>query len=134
MRLRSLKAKTKLVTTTKAGKQVMSSAYAGRGMLTDAVIDKLMQHFGQNIRKYAATVDIDVLRKYVMLTYYHSSSMDANPKHQCCPLGDDSWCWVRRAGAADEVPALHSTKDLWLANVLQALLFDIMKIYVNLAT
>ncbi|KAA0204081.1 hypothetical protein HAZT_HAZT006293 [Hyalella azteca] len=92
----------------------MRSTYAGKGMLTDAVINELTFHFGQNIRKYAANVDIDTTRKDIMSTYYHSSSTDANLEHQCCPIGADSLCWVHQVEAAGEVLTSHSTKDLCL--------------------
>ncbi|KAA0196499.1 hypothetical protein HAZT_HAZT006696 [Hyalella azteca] len=76
-RLRALKAKSKVVTTTKAGKQVMSK-FAGKGMLTDAVIDALSR-FGTNIRKFASTGDVATVRAAIMATFSHSSSTDANP-------------------------------------------------------
>ncbi|KAA0198962.1 hypothetical protein HAZT_HAZT010739 [Hyalella azteca] len=94
-RLRVLKAKIKVVTTTKAGKQVMRSKYAGKEMLTDAVIDALTLRFGQNIRKHDFTADVATVRTSIMSIYSHSISTDANPKHFSCPRGADSWCWVR---------------------------------------
>ncbi|KAA0189493.1 hypothetical protein HAZT_HAZT001700 [Hyalella azteca] len=69
-----------------------------------------------------------------MASYYHSSSTDDNPKHQSCPIGADSWCWVRKAEAQNVTPASHSSKDMWLGNLSQPLLAEILKIYIDLTS
>ncbi|KAA0196218.1 hypothetical protein HAZT_HAZT005313 [Hyalella azteca] len=133
-RLRALKNKSKVVTTTKAGKQVMKSMYAGAGKLTDGVIDLLTRHFGQNLRKHNSSADVATVRESILATYYHSSSTDARPRHASCPHGAQSWCWVQRAEAANKTPEPHSTKSLHLAGMSQELLKGILQVYVDLCS
>jgi hypothetical protein len=132
-RLRALKSKTKVLTTTRAGKQVMRSAYAG-GLLTKTAIDALTGYFGQNLQNHDPNTDVATVRSSILASFWHSSSTDENPKHMACPIGADSWCWVRRAEAAVKVPDPHSKKKLLLGKMPQDLLKGIMEVYLDLTS
>lgn len=43
---------------------------------------------------------VENMRTAIWATFYHKSSTDANPQHQFCPSGGDSWCEWRKAEAS----------------------------------
>ena len=63
-----------------------------RGNLSDEGISKLQ---GNNIRRN--TGNIDEMYRQCWAVFDHSCSTDANPQHDRCPTGPDTWCWYNRA-------------------------------------
>lgn len=118
--------------TTKTGNVVQRSMLGGQHGLTDANIDKLTLHYGQNIRSHDSTGSVASLRKSIFCTYYHASSTDDEPCHADCPPGPDYWCWVKRAEANGEVPAPHSSKNLYLSKLSLELRKQVFLMYMDL--
>lgn len=133
-RLRNLKKDTREAQTTRKGKTVMRSRLAGKGGLTDASIDAITKHYGQTIRSLPVDGSVEQLRTRILAIYAHARSSDAEPFHQSCPPGEDSWCWVKRAEAAGEAPASHETKKLYLAGVAPDLLKRVCSVFADLTT
>ena len=48
-------------------------------------------------------------RDAVWATYYHAISTDETPQHDRCPVGDDSWCFYKKALATGQEPGPHRT-------------------------
>jgi hypothetical protein len=128
-RLRNLKKDLKRPVTTKRGKIVQRSVMGGRGGLTDANIDKLTRHYGQNIRAHPPTGTVESLRKSILATYYHARSTDADPHHSDC---NASWCWWKAAVDAGDAPDPHSTKNLYLSGLSPVLLKQVFLVYFDL--
>jgi hypothetical protein len=83
-RLRNLKKDLRRPVTTKKGKVIQRSLLGGQGGLTDATIDKLTRHYGQNIRSMDSTATVESLRASILLTYYHARSSDDTQMHGSC--------------------------------------------------
>jgi hypothetical protein len=133
-RLRQLKKDQRVPQKTKAGKTIMRSRLAGKDGLTDADIDRISTHYGQNIRSHQPDDTVELLRKRILAIYYHARSTDEEPHHSSCPVGELSWCWVKRAEAAGETPALHTSKHLYLAGLPQDLLRRILQVFMDLTS
>ena len=46
-----------------------------------------------------------------MVVYYHTISTDANPQHNKCPKGADSWCKYQQSLALKVTPPEHLRDD-----------------------
>ena len=68
--------------------------FAGRGRLTDAMIDKMQNYYGIAIRSNVG--DLRGMKKAVHATLFHCASNDARPLHDHCPPGPGSWCGYQR--------------------------------------
>lgn len=74
----------------------------GKGRLTAAVINKLQNYFGLSIRQNANS--LYPMKKAVMATLFHNSSLEDTKRHQFCPNRAESWCKWRRQEAAGISP------------------------------
>jgi hypothetical protein len=128
-RLRNLKKDLRRPVTTKTGKIIQRSVLGGQRGLTDAHIDSLTRHYGQNVRAHHPTGSVESLRKSIMATYYHARSSDDEPHHADC---SPSWCWVKKAEAIGEAPASHSTKTLYLSGLSPELRKQVFLVYHDL--
>ncbi|GFU40489.1 uncharacterized protein TNCV_1208481 [Trichonephila clavipes] len=74
------------------GKKKLSDGktIGGKGRLTDAIISKLMNFYGNAIR--ANSHNVNEMRQAVWAVWAHTSSTDDEPKHCFCPKGKISWC------------------------------------------
>ncbi|KAK3911583.1 Halomucin [Frankliniella fusca] len=70
---------------------------AGKGWLTDKIIDQIAQYYGKAIRSSKTVTE---MKTKVWAIYYHMSATDAKPTHQFCPKGATSWCKYQKAVAA----------------------------------
>ncbi|KAJ4444118.1 hypothetical protein ANN_05907 [Periplaneta americana] len=66
----------------------------GSKRLTDGMIDKLQNYYGQAIRNNLHS--LQDMRSAVWATYFHELSTDDDPQHGLCPKGDNSWCKYNR--------------------------------------
>ncbi|XP_046737741.1 uncharacterized protein LOC124406385 [Diprion similis] len=89
----------------------------GKGQLTGKFIDKLTVYYGLAIRRHSASVHD--MHEAIWATFDHYSSTDANPHHERCPTGEESWCSYQRAQARNEA-FQHDYKPL-PSNVLDAI-------------
>ena len=94
----------------------------GHGRLTQGKINKLQQYYRAAITNNAG--DADGMRSAVWATLLHCVSTDEDPHHTRCPEGATSWCFYKRALAADEEPAPHddSIRHPLAHNVAQEML------------
>ena len=106
-RLRKLKAEEVVEKQTKTGKTFRRSLLGGKNKLTDFVIDKLTNYYGQAVRRNVGKTT-QMLRQDILSTFYHVSSTDAFPRHIYCPEGVNSWCFYNKAVAEKKDPPSHS--------------------------
>lgn len=76
----------------------------GKGSLTQNLIKKLTDYYGQALRENA---DVKEMQRAVMATFYHVTSTDDDPHHDLCPPGPDSWCRHRASEAKNEPQPPH---------------------------
>lgn len=74
-------------------------------------------YYGLAIRRHSASVHD--MHEAIWATFDHYSSTDANPHHERCPTGEESWCSYQRAQARNEA-FQHDYKPL-PSNVLDAI-------------
>lgn len=67
----------------------------GKNRLTDGLIDKLQAYYGNAIRKNTSC--LQSMKNAVWAIYFHSCSTDANPMHNICPKGENTWCQYNKA-------------------------------------
>ena len=78
------------------------------GPMSDKTIDLLQLYYGNATRAHSS--DLEGMKKACWTVFYHSVSTDANPQHQDCPEGADSWCKHQRALALhQDMPPYHTT-------------------------
>lgn len=99
--LRKLVKETTAEQKTKTGEQRKKKLLAGRGKLTDNVIEKLTDYYGNAIRRNVGKT-VNEMRNDIMSTYFHCSSSDAKPMHFLCPKGTESWCFWQRGKALQQ--------------------------------
>ena len=63
---------------------------SGKGRITQKLQKQLSVSYGQALKDGAP--DVHCMQRAVMASLYHRMSTDANPQHQYCPAGDQSWC------------------------------------------
>lgn len=66
--------------------------------LTLNLLKNLSEYYCLAVRRNSDSVEN--MRTAIWATFYHKSSTDANPQHQFCPSGGDSWCEWRKAEAS----------------------------------
>lgn len=133
-RLRKLKKEEYEVITTKTGKKMKRSLLGGADMLTDDVIYKLSSYYGKAIRDHAHGT-VQAMQRAIWATYFHLTSNNKEHYHQCCPKGEDSWCFYNRATALQlpEEAKDHEKKKLYLAKIPKEKLQYIKAVYKDLA-
>ena len=98
-------------TMTRTGRTMKKSLLGGKGKLTDTTIDKLGGCFGKTIRnKKSGTVE--EIRRACMSAFIHVSSSDENPCHECCPPGENSWCFYNKTESLDHHLPSHETMKI----------------------
>lgn len=100
-------------------------AIGGRGRLTDGLIDSLQNYYGMAIRDHPA--DITGAAKAIWASLCHRASSDAEPMHQFCPEGQDSWCKYQQIKAGK--PGQYKHHDV----IPKAVLEEVRPVYVRLA-
>lgn len=73
----------------------------GKGRLTKGLIEKLTGYYGWALRNNSN--DVAAMQRAVMASYHHITSTDAEPHHDLCPEGADSWC-RHKVAEANGVP------------------------------
>lgn len=76
-------------------------ALGGKGRLTDNVIAKLTDYYGNAIRQNKN--NLHEMRKAIWAAYFHTRSNDAEPLHSFCPTGRESWCKYNKAVACGTI-------------------------------
>ncbi|GFV32872.1 uncharacterized protein TNCV_1745141 [Trichonephila clavipes] len=64
---------------------------SGCGRLTDAEILLLQKFYGLAIRRNVGKSVAD-MSKSIWAIYFHKLSINENPQHALCPMGEESWC------------------------------------------
>lgn len=77
----------------------------GKGRLTQEIIKRITNYYSWALKSNSTSVE-DMPRA-VMATFKHITSTDADPDHELCPPGEDSWCTHRSAEAKDDEPPKH---------------------------
>ena len=104
--LRKLRNEVVTEKTTKTRKQLRMKNLGGRGKLTDYVITKVTQYYGNSIRRNLNGT-VQQMRKDIHASFLHCSSTDENSKHQLCSKTAESWCFFQRAQKNNQVPQSH---------------------------
>ena len=119
--LRKLTTQTKTTGVTLGGR--------GDGKLTKEAIKELCIFYDRAIRSHRD--DLEGMENTVMASFYHVSSTDAEPQHDRCPQGKDSWCFFQKALAAGKQPGDHKGNlSHWLCPEVAAL---VKPVYVRLS-
>lgn len=72
---------------------------------TEGQLSKLSGYFKKAVLDHPDSVGD--MKKAILASFYHKCSTDANPQHEHCPAGADSWCGYQKAVASDQ---LHNFK------------------------
>ena len=133
-RLRKLKKEEFEIITTKTGRKMKRSILGGANMLTDNIIDKLSSYYGKAIRDNAHG-NVRDMQHAIWASYYHLTATNEEHFHQCCPKGEDSWCFFNRANALQlpESEKDHKKKNLYLAKIPKEKLEYLRAVYKDLA-
>lgn len=81
--------------------QKSAKPLGGKGRLTKGLIEKLTGYYGWALRNNSN--DVAAMQRAVMASYHHITSTDAEPHHDLCPEGADSWC-RHKVAEANGVP------------------------------
>lgn len=81
-----------------------------RGRFSEEEMLKLQKYYGRNIRRNVGNLE-EMIRD-CWACFYHSCSNDADPQHDYCPLGPDTWCSYHRAALHGESDLSHSSPPL----------------------
>lgn len=76
------------------GEKNREGAWGGKGKLTNVVMKRLTSFYATALKDNAP--DVVQMQKGVFASLLHSYSTDAEPLHQACPQGEDSWCHLNR--------------------------------------
>ena len=82
--------------------------------LTHANINKLQSYYGNAIR--ASVGNVESIKKTCWALFYHSSSRDKNPKHDCCRHDKGACSPYNRALAQNvgqSILTLHEFLQIW---------------------
>lgn len=96
-----------------------SKLLSRKSKLTAKIINKLTIYFGLAIRRNSDSVE--KMRKAIWATYLHSSSTDAEPHHENCPTGADSWCSYQKAMANGQIDSYTHDYSPLPEDVLKAI-------------
>ena len=95
-RLRDLKIKYK-------GQKLTDGKFiSGKGRLTDAAINKLQNYFGIAVRENLDS--IYSMKKCILASLFHNSSIEDDRRHRFCPRSKDSWCSWQKEKAEGKQP------------------------------
>ena len=81
----------------------------GVGGITETKYKTLQRYYGKAIREHAG--DLEGMIDACWAVYYHTISTDANPQHNKCPKGADSWCKYQQSLALKVTPPEHLRDD-----------------------
>ena len=85
----------------------------GEGTLTKPKVLRLAHYFGKAINRETTVED---MRHAIFGTLRHCMSTDSHPQHSCCPDGEYSWCFYKRAIANDQpIPSYKSKMSTYLS-------------------
>ena len=84
----------------------------GIGGITERKYKKLQQYYGNAIHEHAG--DLEGMIDGCWAVYYHTISTDANPQHNKCPKGADSWCKYQQSLALKVTSGMMILKDSFL--------------------
>ena len=98
----------------------------GKGRLTKRMIDKMQNYYGLAIRQNKN--NLEQMINDVMAGLYQISSSDANPQHDMCPEGKDSWCRWQRDIAQNKNNHIYKHK----AFLPKAVMEEVLPIYKDL--
>ena len=75
------------------------------------------------------------MQRAIWASYYHLTATNEEHFHQCCPKGEDSWCFFNRANALQlpESEKDHKKKNLYLAKIPKEKLEYLRAVYKDLA-
>ena len=98
----------------------------GLGRLSDKLIDTLQTYYGMAIRNNCG--NLQAMAKAIWAGLQHRHSTDAEPRHEYCPPGGDSWCgYQRKLAGAQETYEHH--------NIMPDAIFEVVKpVYVRLSS
>ena len=74
----------------KGQKLTDGKSISGKGRLTDAAINKLQNYFGIAVRENLDS--IYSMKKCILASLFHNSSIEDERRHRFCPRSKDSWC------------------------------------------
>lgn len=77
------------------------------GSLKGSTIDKLTKYYRNAIINNLD--DIEAMKISIFATIDHCRSTDECPRHNKCPLGEESWCFYQRDLASGNAPRKHET-------------------------
>ena len=72
----------------------------GKGKLTKVRMKRWSTYYRNAISKNVG--DVDGMHNSIWAILYHSTSTEADPRHQFCPQGEESWCFYQKAVAKGE--------------------------------
>lgn len=72
----------------------MKKGLGGKGKVTKVVTKKLTAYYAAALKDNAP--DVKKTQKAIFASLLHSYSTDAEPRHNACPRGEDSWCHYNR--------------------------------------
>lgn len=111
--LRKLRDEVTEETVTAGGKRRYKKLLGGKGKITDNVILKLTDYYGNAIRRNVGST-VQAMRNDILATFFHVTSTDEDHNHSLCPRGAESWCFWQRASAkckdGDVMPSHSSMK------------------------
>jgi hypothetical protein len=80
---------------------------AGKGKLTDEIINRLAAYFGIGVRACIGK-SVNDMRKRITAGFKHVTSTDERHDHQDCPTGENTYCFYNAAVAKGETPMSHT--------------------------
>lgn len=78
---------------------------SGKGKVTNLKMRKMSNYYANQLKRNAP--DPVAMRNGVMASLLHMMSTDEKPRHELCPMAEDSWCHYNRALAKQETPRPH---------------------------
>lgn len=110
-RLRKLKSDLHEVTATKTGRPMKNSLLGGKHKLTGFVIEKLTKYYTSAMRRNKGKT-VKNVRKDIVTSYLHCTSIDERPNHGYCPKTEDPCCFYNKAVAKGETPKSHKEMNV----------------------
>ena len=103
------------------------------GVLRNEDITSLSK-FDKKALKENVKTSTEQMRKSIMATFYHHASSDANPQHDLCPEGPQSWCFFNRAIADGRGSKNHVEQKLFFRDLSNVTVAQIKGIYEDLTS
>ncbi|MCP4483313.1 MAG: hypothetical protein GY823_01950 [Flavobacteriaceae bacterium] len=98
---------------------------AGKGRLTNKLIDKMQNYYGLAIRQNPQ--DLNGMQNDIKAGLYHIASSESKPQHDMCPEGKDSWCGWQQDKANDTHTYKHKN------SLPEAIVDEVQPIYDDLS-